>query len=108
MEYAEMTREVADVEAPDDGPFDLGPALPTHLVEVGVVPDVLDGAREAAVAVEEAGEWVIGPQRYVSNSALRVRCTPTSSPRYPPAASRAQGHGTISDALEARPSRTAS
>ena len=45
----------ADVEAPVDGLLDLGPALLAHLVEVGVVPDVVDGAREAAVAVEEAG-----------------------------------------------------
>ena len=28
------------------------------------------------------GECVIGPQRYVSHSEFRVRCTPTSSPRY--------------------------
>ena len=46
--------EVRDVEAPIDRPFDLGPALLPDLVEVGVVPDVLDRAREPAVAVEEA------------------------------------------------------
>ena len=28
------------------------------------------------------GAWVTGPQRYRSHSAFRVRCTPTSSPRY--------------------------
>ena len=47
--------EVAHVEAPQDGPLDLGPALAAHLVEIGVVPDVLDGAGEAAVAVEQRG-----------------------------------------------------
>ena len=36
-----------------DGPLDLGPALPADLVEVGVVPDVVDRAGEAAVAVEQ-------------------------------------------------------
>src|SRR5205807_5845933 len=45
--------EVTDIEAPVDGPLDLGPQLPAHLIEVGVVPDVLDGARETAVAVEQ-------------------------------------------------------
>ena len=48
-----MRVEVADVEAPVDRPLDLGPALAPHLVEVGVVPHVVDRAREAAVAVEE-------------------------------------------------------
>ena len=32
---------------------DLGAAFASHLVEIGVVPDVLDGAREAAVPTEE-------------------------------------------------------
>src|SRR5262245_57340546 len=54
------------------------------------------------------GECVIGPQRYVSHSEFIVRCTPTSSPRYIAAASRAHGHGTISVALVATPSRSAS
>src|SRR5438874_3775010 len=54
------------------------------------------------------GAWVIGPQRYRSYSAFKVRCTPTSSPRYRAAASRAHGHGTIRVALVATPSRSAS
>ena len=45
--------EVADVETPEDRPLDLGPALPAHLVEVGVVPDVLERPGEPAVATEE-------------------------------------------------------
>ena len=45
---------MAHVEAPHDRPLDLGPALAADLVEVGVVPGVLDRAGEAAVAVEEA------------------------------------------------------
>ena len=55
LERAEMAGDVAHVETPDDGPLDLRPALPPDLVEVGVVPRVLDGPREPAVAVEEAG-----------------------------------------------------
>ena len=54
LERAEMAAEVAHVEAPHDRPLDLGPALAPDLVEVGVVPGVLDRAREAAVAVEQA------------------------------------------------------
>src|SRR4029453_15904429 len=53
-------------------------------------------------------DCVIGPHRYVSHSEFRVRCTPTSSPRYWAAASRAHGHGTISEALVATPLRSAS
>ena len=45
--------EVAHVEAPDDGPLDLGAALAPQLVEVGVVPQVFDGSWEPAVAVEQ-------------------------------------------------------
>jgi hypothetical protein len=44
---------MADVEAPEDRPLDLGPALPADLVEVGVVPDVFHGLREPAVAAEQ-------------------------------------------------------
>ena len=54
LHRAEVAGEVAHVEAPHDGPLDLGPALPPHLLEVGVLPGVLDRAREAAVAVEQA------------------------------------------------------
>ena len=54
LQRAEVAGEVAHVEAPHDRPLDLGPALAPHLVEVGVVPRVLDGAGEPAVAVEQA------------------------------------------------------
>ncbi len=53
QEGVEMGVEVADVESPQHRPLDLGPALPPHLVEVGVVPDVGDRPGEAAVAVEQ-------------------------------------------------------
>ena len=42
LHRAHVAVEVAHVEAPEDGPLDLGPALLAHLFEVGVVPDVLD------------------------------------------------------------------
>ena len=54
LHRAEVAGEVAHVEAPHDGPLDLGPALAPHLLQVGVLPGVLDRAREAAVAVEQA------------------------------------------------------
>ena len=75
----QVRREVADVEAPHDGPLDLGPALAAHLVEVGVVPEVVDGAREAAVAVEQrrrlrdrapAVQLVLGVEREVHADVL--------------------------------------
>ena len=53
LQRAHVGVEVADVEAPQDRPLDLGPALAADLVEVGVVPDVLDRAGEPAVAAEE-------------------------------------------------------
>ena len=53
LQHAHVGVEVADVEAPQDRPLDLGPALPADLVEVGVVPHVDVGAGEAAVAVEQ-------------------------------------------------------
>ena len=53
LQRAHVGVEVADVEAPQDGPLDLGPALAADLVEVGVVPDVLHRAREPAVAAEQ-------------------------------------------------------
>lgn len=55
LECAEMAVDMAHVEAPHDGALDLRAALSPDLVEIGVVPRVLDGARETAVAVEEAG-----------------------------------------------------
>ncbi len=48
-----MSIEVAHVETPVDGTLELGPALPAHLVEVGVVPQVGCRPREAAITVEQ-------------------------------------------------------
>ena len=53
LEGPEVGGEVADVEAPEHGPFQLGPALGTGLVQVGMVPEVADRAGEAAVAVQQ-------------------------------------------------------
>ena len=53
LQRAHVRVEMADVEAPQDRPLDLRPQLAAHLVEVGVIPDVVDRAREAAVAVEQ-------------------------------------------------------
>ena len=54
LERAHVAVEVAHVEAPHDRPLDLRPALPADLVEICVVPRVLDRAGEAAIAVEQA------------------------------------------------------
>ena len=53
LEGAHVAVEVGGVEAPEDGPLDLGPQLPPHLVEVGVVPRVGHRPGEAAVTVEQ-------------------------------------------------------
>ncbi len=42
LEGLHVAVEVADVEAPQDRPLDLGPALPADLVGIGVLPRVLD------------------------------------------------------------------
>src|ERR1039457_2824347 len=48
-----MSGEMADVEAPVDGPLDLGAALLVHLIDVGVLPQVYEGPGEAAVPVQQ-------------------------------------------------------
>ena len=55
FERAEVTGDMAHIEAPHDGALDLGAGLSPDLVEVGVVPRIFDRARESTVAVEEAG-----------------------------------------------------
>ncbi len=37
------------VESPEDGPFDLGAALATHLLGIGVLPQIVDVARKSTV-----------------------------------------------------------
>ena len=70
---------MGDVDVPGERPLDLGAALAQHLLGVGVLPQVVDVAREAGLAASSDGAWVIGPKRYASYSQLRVRCTPMSS-----------------------------
>ena len=55
LEGAEVSGEMADVEAPVDGPLDLGPAFFVDLVDVGVLPQVDQGPGETAVPVEQGG-----------------------------------------------------
>jgi hypothetical protein len=43
----------ADVEPPHDGALDLGPALAPDLVEIRVLPQVVDGARKARLARQQ-------------------------------------------------------
>ena len=66
LEGAEVCAEVADVEAPQDGPLELGSTLGPGLVEVGVVPEVAHRPREAAVTVQERGSDRDGPVRRLS------------------------------------------
>ena len=64
LQRAHVAVEVAHVEAPEDGPLDLGPALAADLVDVGVVPHVglrCGGSRRRRRAA--TAPCVIGPQR---------------------------------------------
>ena len=104
-----MAVEVADVEPPQDRPLDLGAQLAAHLVEVGVLPHVVDRAGEAAVAVEQGGR--VGDGRPAvevplgGEGEVHARRRRRGSAA---AASRAHGHGTMSVALVATPLRSAS
>ena len=55
LERAEVAGDVAHVEAPHDRALDLGAGLPPNLVEVGVVPRVLD--RCAGTRRRRRGGW---------------------------------------------------
>ena len=99
---------MAHVEAPHDGPLDLRPALAPDLVEVGVVPGVLDRAREPAVAVEQARR--VGDRPPAVGLELGVEREVHADVLAPVAAGgvarpRARDH---SEALVARPWRRAS
>ncbi len=50
---AEVGVEVGDVETPEHRAFELAAAFAPDLVEIGVVPEIVRGAGEAAVAVEQ-------------------------------------------------------
>ena len=50
----EVSGEVGWFDPPADRPLDLGSAFAADLVDVGVVPEILRGAGEPAVAVEKA------------------------------------------------------
>ena len=55
LQRAQMGGEVSDIESPEPSPLELGPALSSNLVEIGVVPQIGNGAREPSVAVEQTG-----------------------------------------------------
>ena len=70
---------MADVEAPQDRPLDLRSQLAAYLVEIGVIPHVVDRARKATVAIEQRGrvrdrppavEVVLGVERQVHPDVL--------------------------------------
>ena len=75
----EMRREMGDVEAPQDRSLDLDAALAPDLVEIRVLPEVVDAPREPALAVEERGsvgdgspavQLVLGVERQVHPDVL--------------------------------------
>ncbi len=49
----EVGTEVGEVEPPEDGPLDLGLALPSDLVDVGVLTQIGRGTGKSPVAVEQ-------------------------------------------------------
>ena len=54
----EVRGEMGDVDAPRDGPLDLGTALAQHLGRVGVLPQVVERSGEAAFARQQ--RWGVG------------------------------------------------
>ena len=48
-----MAIEIADVESPQHGSLDLGPAFPADLVDIGVIPQICDRPREPAIPVQQ-------------------------------------------------------
>ena len=86
----EVSIEMAHVETPVDGTFELSPALPAHLVEISVLPEVGCRPREAAIAVEQgrrvgdrppAVQIVLGVERETNADVLSpVLCRSVSRP----------------------------
>ena len=104
----EVRREVGDVDAPGQGPLDLGAQLAADLVGVGVLPEVVDGRRESTVTGEQ--RWGVGQRTPAVASVLGVEREVDADVvdrRYCSAAWRAHGAGTISDVHVAEPSRIA-
>ena len=109
---AHVRVEVADVEAPVDRALDLGAELAPDLVEVGVVPHVLDGAGEAAVAVEQRGslgdrppavQVVLGVQRQVHADVLAaVAGSRVTRPRARHHQGGARGHALTQSFVDAQ------
>lgn len=52
-DHREVRRQVRDIDAPRHRAFDLRPALAQHLRRVGVLPQIVDFAREAAFARQQ-------------------------------------------------------
>jgi hypothetical protein len=52
-DHREVRRQVGDVDAPRHRALDLGAALAQHLGRVGVLPQIVDVAREAALARQQ-------------------------------------------------------
>jgi hypothetical protein len=92
-----------DVEAPEDRPLDLGAQLAPDLVEVGVVPDLRDGAGEAAVAVEQRRRLGDRPPAVQVPLGVEGEVHADVLAPVPAAASRAHGHGTINVATWRNP-----
>ena len=63
FEGAQVGRDVAHVEAPIDGTLNLGAALLAHFIDVGMLPEIDQCPREAAIAVEQRGRVRDRPQR---------------------------------------------
>ena len=104
-----MGSEVGHVDSPRDRPIDLCGELAVHLVGVGVFPQVVDVAWEAALAREERRRMRdrSPPIRGMLGVERQVHTDVVARP-YIRAACWAQGAGTMIDAQVADPSRSAS
>jgi hypothetical protein len=66
----EVRCEVGDVDAPSQGPVDLGLQLATHLGQVGVLPQVVERAWEAPFA--RLQRWCVGDRTPAVRGVLGV------------------------------------
>ena len=61
------------VESPQDRPFDLGTALASHFIEVGVVPQVVERDGEPAIAVEFDLPLELPDEAVLNRAGFRLR-----------------------------------
>ena len=63
---------MGDIESPENRPFNLGATFAANFVEVGMVPEIGDGAGESTIAVEQG--WSVGDRSPAVTVVFGVEC----------------------------------